>query len=165
MMDTLQAREPVTADHADPGLFFNRELSWLAFNERVVEEAADPTTPLVERVKFAAIAASNLDEFFMVRVAAIKQAIDEDDGAADLSGRTPAQQFAAVRDRAHAFGDGRDSRGVEAKPVQKGRGQATFLPERHVAGVRREDRGLARGKLVGRGLKSLLLARRLGLGQ
>jgi polyphosphate kinase len=103
MTDILQAREPVTADHADPALFLNRELSWLAFNERVLEEAADPATPLLERVKFVAIAASNLDEFFMVRVAAIKQAIDEDDVAPDLAGLTPTQQFAAVRDRAHAF--------------------------------------------------------------
>ncbi len=87
----------------DHRLFFNRELSWLAFNERVLEEAADPAVPLLERVKFAAIAAANLDEFFMVRVAALLQAIDEDDTAPDLSGLTPAQQLAAVGERAHAF--------------------------------------------------------------
>ena len=87
----------------DSTLFINRELSWLAFNERVLEEAADPTVPLLERVKFAAIAASNLDEFFMVRVAGLRQAIADDDTAPDLSGLTPGRQLAAIADRAHAF--------------------------------------------------------------
>jgi polyphosphate kinase len=83
--------------------FINRELSWLAFNERVLEEAADPTTPLLERVKFAAIASANLDEFFMVRVAAVKRIIEEGDTAADLAGLTPSEQLSAIRRRTHAF--------------------------------------------------------------
>ena len=83
--------------------FFNRELSWLAFNERVLEEAADPTTPLLERIKFAAIASSNLDEFFMVRVAAVRREVEEETTATDLAGLTPSQQLAAIRQRAHAF--------------------------------------------------------------
>ena len=87
----------------DRALFINRELSWLAFDERVLEEAADATTPLLERVKFAAITASNLDEFFMVRVARLKRAIEEDEMAPDLSGLTPAQQLTAVRDRSQAL--------------------------------------------------------------
>ena len=62
-----------------PELFFNRELSWLAFNERVAEEAADKSNPLLERAKFAAIVASNLDEFFMVRVARLRNAIEDGD--------------------------------------------------------------------------------------
>ncbi len=84
-------------------LFLNRELSWLAFNERVLEEAADATNPLLERVKFAAIAASNLDEFFMVRVAALKQSAAEPSTWRDLCGMTAQQQLVAVGARAHAF--------------------------------------------------------------
>ena len=83
--------------------FLNRELSWLAFNERVVEEAIDPDTPLLERAKFVAIAASNLDEFFMVRVARLKQMIEEEEPMVDLSGLTAGQQLIAVSERAHKF--------------------------------------------------------------
>jgi polyphosphate kinase len=85
------------------GRFINRELSWLAFNERVLEEAQDPTTPLLERLKFAAIAASNLDEFFMVRVAGLQHAVADGDESPDMAGLTPAQQLAAVATRAHAM--------------------------------------------------------------
>jgi polyphosphate kinase len=92
----------MTAPHAhDDRLFINRELSWLAFDERVLEEAADRTNPLFERAKFASIAASNLDEFFMVRVASLMRAVDEDDTAPDLAGLTPAQQLARISQRAH----------------------------------------------------------------
>ncbi|HXI29277.1 MAG TPA: polyphosphate kinase 1 [Vicinamibacterales bacterium] len=85
--------------------YINRELSWLAFNERVLEEAADTTTPLLERAKFAAIVVSNLDEFFMVRVAGLRHDVSDDQGIPDLTGRTPSQQLAAVAERAHAIVD------------------------------------------------------------
>jgi len=84
-----------------PDAFINRELSWLTFNERVVEEAADPTNPLLERVKFVAIAVSNLDEFFMVRVAGLVHAVVDGDKTTDAAGLTPARQLEAVQIRAH----------------------------------------------------------------
>ena len=101
-MSKAQGRRKV---ERQPERFFNRELSWLAFNGRVLEEAADPTNPLLERVKFAAIAASNLDEFFMVRVARLKNAVREGDADADASGLTPAQQLKAIASRVHEFVD------------------------------------------------------------
>jgi polyphosphate kinase len=93
-----------TAD-GPTGHFINRELSWLAFNERVLAEASDPSTPLLERAKFAAITASNLDEFFMVRVAGLKQAVADGKTALDPSGLSPARQLGAVSTRAHALVD------------------------------------------------------------
>jgi polyphosphate kinase len=90
------AAEGVSSEH-----FFSRELSWLEFNARVLEEARDPQVPLLERVKFLSIFSSNLDEFFMIRVAGIKHQISAgvDEGGPD--GLTPAQVMDAMSRRIH----------------------------------------------------------------
>ncbi len=79
-----------------PAHFLNRELSWLAFNGRVLAEACDPSVPLLERVKFFSIFSSNLDEFFEVRVAGIKQQIESGAVERSVDGRTPADKLKAI---------------------------------------------------------------------
>jgi polyphosphate kinase len=81
--------------------FFNRELSWLSFNTRVLEEALDPGTPLLERLKFLAIVSSNLDEFFMVRVGGLQLLHQQGRKDRDASGMTPSQQLAEISRRVH----------------------------------------------------------------
>lgn len=100
-------------DLTDPRLYLNRELTWLTFNRRVLHEAKNPRTPLLERVKFIAIVSSNLDEFFMKRMGGLKQQIGAGYTKLTVDGRTPAQQIedcaAEVRlilqEVAHAFAD------------------------------------------------------------
>jgi polyphosphate kinase len=77
--------------------YFNRELSWIGFNERVLEEAFDERNPLLERIKFLSIFSSNLDEFFMIRISGIKQQIAAGVQKLSLDGLTPNEQFAAIR--------------------------------------------------------------------
>jgi polyphosphate kinase len=83
----------------DPGLYFNRELSWLDFNQRVLELAEDPQVPLLERVRFCSIYASNLDEFFMVRVAGLFDQLDAGIDARGPDGIGPSQQIDAIQAR------------------------------------------------------------------
>ena len=77
----------------DPELYLNRELTWLEFNYRVLDMAADDATPLLERVKFLAIVSSNLDEFFMKRIGGLKQQIAAGIRTPSVDGRTPLQQL------------------------------------------------------------------------
>jgi polyphosphate kinase len=83
----------------DPALYFNRELSWLDFNQRVLELAEDPEAPLLEQVRFCAIYASNLDEFFMVRVAGLFDQIDAGIDARGPDGLPPGEQIDAIQAR------------------------------------------------------------------
>ena len=97
----LQAgEEPLPNDR-----FFDRELSWLKFNKRVLELAQDEALPVIERASFAAIFANNLDEFFMVRVAGLKRRIDTGIAVTAASGLSPRQQLRAISEQAHRLQD------------------------------------------------------------
>ncbi len=89
--------EPTAPAAGIGSLYLNRELSWIEFNRRVLEESLDPRAPLLERVKFLAIFASNLDEFFMIRVSGIKQQIAARVSRQSPDGLTPSEQLKAVR--------------------------------------------------------------------
>ena len=90
---------PAHVDLTDSQYYFNRELSWIEFNNRVLHEAIDPRTPLLERLKFMAIFSSNLDEFFMVRVAALKQQVEAAVSKRSPDGRTAQEQLELVAQR------------------------------------------------------------------
>ncbi|MCG3118735.1 MAG: Polyphosphate kinase [bacterium] len=109
-LTTLEIDSPVLPDDdtvdfppapLPPERFLNRELSWLAFNDRVLAEANDPTVPIFERVKFLAIYASNLDEFFMVRVAALRRQIEAGLETLGPDGLAPAEAMQLIVARVH----------------------------------------------------------------
>jgi polyphosphate kinase len=107
----LDARDtptlPVDTDEADPATspsrFFNRELSWLSFNERVLAEAENPRYPLLERLRFLSISGSNIDEFMTVRAAGIAGQIRRSIDEISIDGMTPTQQLAAVHEQVIAI--------------------------------------------------------------
>jgi polyphosphate kinase len=95
MASARQYDEPID----DPALYFNRELSWLDFNQRVLELAEDPAVPLLEQIRFCAIYASNLDEFYMVRVAGLFEQLDAGIDARGPDGLRPGEQIDAIQAR------------------------------------------------------------------
>ena len=90
---------PATLPLDHPSLYINRELSWLEFNDRVLDEALDERNPLLERLKFIAIVTTNLDEFFMIRVAALKQQVEAEIVRRSEDGLTPAETLTAISDK------------------------------------------------------------------
>ncbi len=99
-----------------PELYLNRELSWLEFNQRVLNEGRSADVPLMERLKFLAIVGSNLDEFFMIRVAGLKQRHASNVTARDPSGLTAAETLDRIAARVHAM-VAEHSAAVQARPA------------------------------------------------
>ena len=121
-------------DLADPELYFNRELSWLEFNERVLELAEDAGVPLLERLKFVAITSNNLDEFFMVRVAGLHDQVDAGIETPLQDGRTPRETLDAIRARGRASSCERQARCLqdELRPALDEHGIRIVAPRRRL---------------------------------
>src|SRR5512133_970708 len=100
-VEILRKEAPAEKRFSDPQNFINRELSWLEFNRRVLEEAQDPTPPMIERVKFMTIFSNNLDEFFEIRVAGIKQQIQSETSDVGPDGMSPTETFNAIQRLVH----------------------------------------------------------------
>ncbi len=88
-------------EYTDPQNFLNRECTWVKFNERVLRESTVPSNPLLEQLNFIAISASNLDEFFMIRVAGVKHLVESELDHHDIGGMTPQEQFDAIETMVH----------------------------------------------------------------
>jgi polyphosphate kinase len=99
-MTDVAARRPSLSD---PSLYINRELSWLAFNDRVLAQARDERHPLLERVRFVAISETNLDEFFMIRVAGLQQQVASELPNPVPDGMTPEEQLSRIHDHTESF--------------------------------------------------------------
>ncbi len=120
-------KKAITPDIHDPSCYANRELSWIAFDERCLYEAKDEENPLFERIKFLSITASNLDEFFMVRVASLKDMVNAGYKKRDISGMTAEEQLVAVEEKLHSFVEEQYSTWNETLLPQLGAEELTFV--------------------------------------
>lgn len=104
-LDVSDASEELNSNLRNPSNYINRELSWLQFNQRVLELAVDPTIPILEQLKFLCISSTNLDEFFEVRVGRLKSQLLGDSVATGPDGMTPLEQLRRISEFAHTFVD------------------------------------------------------------
>lgn len=112
-----------TADLTAPeDRYFNRELSWLSFNERVLAEARNPAYPILERLRFLSISGSNLDEFVMIRVAGLVGQVRSGVDEVSIDGKTPSQQLAAIKDKIEALEEAQQDALNELRPLLAAKG-------------------------------------------
>ncbi|MHA7887023.1 RNA degradosome polyphosphate kinase [Roseicyclus sp.] len=136
---TAPLPEPVSLPEAQiigPQRFFNRELSWLAFNWRVLEEAANPRVPLLERVRFVSISAGNLDEFYTVRVAGLRELAQEGNLTPAADGRTPAEQLTLINADARRLMQHQQAAWVALKSEMEAEGLAVVTASKLTAADR-----------------------------
>ena len=124
--------------------FFNRELSWLAFNERVLEEASNTKYPLLERLRFISISSSNMDEFYMVRVAGLKGMVAENISSTSPDGLSPSQQLDAIIPAVNRLASIQQECFKEIREEQKDQTvcrRATFCTVKRPFGLNRSRKG------------------------
>lgn len=115
-------------DFTNPKYYNNRELSWILFNHRVLSEARDKTNPLFERLKFLSITASNLDEFFMVRVASLRDMVNAGYSKKDIAGMTAQEQLEKIDEAIHELVNLQYSPYLTPHPHRGERNEPYFIP-------------------------------------